>query len=78
MSGWVRQATHAVESAGAAGGSEVATYRALVMVDAMRMALRDYRDLGYCGDPRGGAWEDLRDHLGQTRDLLKKKLEPEL
>jgi hypothetical protein len=78
MSSWVREATRAVESAGASGGSDEQAFRALVMVDAMRMALRDYADQGYCGDPRGEAWADLRDHLGKTRELLKKKMEPEL
>ena len=75
MSSWVRGATLKVEKAGAGDGDpKLATWRALVLVESMRAALRDYADLGWCGDGRGPAWKALAETLDRTRTLLKRKL----
>lgn len=77
MTSWVRQATRAVEDTAKAGGDEhMPAWHALVLVEAMRAALRDYSDLGWCNDGRGESWDALSATLARTRVLLKKKLGP--
>lgn len=77
MSSWVRVATRAVEETARAGGDQhMPVWHALVLVEAMRSALRDYGDLGWCQDGRGENWEALSASLARTRVLLKKKLGP--
>lgn len=77
MSSWVRTATRAVEDTAHAGGdTHMPAWHALVMVEAMRSALRDYSDLGWCNDGRGASWDALSASLARTRLLLKKKLSP--
>lgn len=75
MSSWVRVATRAVEETARTGGDQhMPAWHALVLVEAMRAALRDYGDLGWCQDGRGESWEALSASLARTRLLLKKKL----
>jgi hypothetical protein len=76
LSAWVRTATRRVHeaSAGGAADRQMVAWRALVLVEEMRAALRDYRTQGYCGDTRADAWESLHQSLGRTRRMLREKL----
>ena len=75
MTSWVSEATRIVEGASAGGAdAKPAAWRALVLVEAMRAALRDYKDLGWCDDARGERWEAVSASLAKTRLVLKEKL----